>query len=280
MLNLIYLKYFCDSARLGSISAAASANYVSQSAISQGISKLERSLEKQLLAHHPNRFKLNSDGEKFYQKAQEALDSIGKIEEKLLIEDGEFSGKVNFACMHSFAMAVLPRQIRQVREQYPGIECNFRLGHPGIIKALLMQGALDFGIVLDNGEWDMFGSHKLYEGYYRFFVSSGVKIPEKLPFILSEYRKETDPIEKYYKELMGKEMDLMMRVASWEVMASLVEEGLGIGFFPDFIAEKRKGIFREYSFGIDLIPYRILAIYPKSYPLSRYAQAFLTGLQS
>lgn len=40
-LNLTYLKYFFDAVELGSLTASAKANFVTQSAISQGIIKLE-----------------------------------------------------------------------------------------------------------------------------------------------------------------------------------------------------------------------------------------------
>jgi DNA-binding transcriptional LysR family regulator len=56
-LNLIYLKYFCNAVRQGSISASARENFVSQSAISHGIGQLEKSLGKELMTHQTNRFK-------------------------------------------------------------------------------------------------------------------------------------------------------------------------------------------------------------------------------
>ncbi len=56
-LNLIYLKYFCDAVKHGSVSGSARENFVSQSAISQGIIQLEKSLGKELMTHQANRFK-------------------------------------------------------------------------------------------------------------------------------------------------------------------------------------------------------------------------------
>ena len=45
-INLIYLKYFCDAVRLKSISQAAKANFVTQSAVSPSNHKTRTLLQK------------------------------------------------------------------------------------------------------------------------------------------------------------------------------------------------------------------------------------------
>lgn len=49
------------------------------------------------------------------------------------------------------------------------------------------------------------------------------------------------------------EMNASMEVSSWEVIASLTEQGLGIGFLPDYIVRKRALV--EYESAIPRIPY-------------------------
>ena len=61
--NLIYLKYFIDSAESNSVSEAARKNFVTQSCVSQGIKKLEQTLKIDLTMHLRNRFKLTEEGE-------------------------------------------------------------------------------------------------------------------------------------------------------------------------------------------------------------------------
>lgn len=64
-----------------------------------------------------------------------------------------------------------------------------------------------------------------------------------------------------------------MEVSSWEVIASLTEQGLGIGFLPDYIIGKRSLI--QYECMIPSIPYKILAIFSKNRRLSRNAKMFI-----
>ena len=51
------------------------------------------------------------------------------LNEALVFEPGEFVGKIEFACMHSFALALLPKQLKELQKKYPKLQVNFRLGH-------------------------------------------------------------------------------------------------------------------------------------------------------
>ena len=63
------LKYFQSVVRLGSFSAAAGGNFISQSAISQQVQSLERELGFALLVRKNRSFSLTPAGEYFYRKS-------------------------------------------------------------------------------------------------------------------------------------------------------------------------------------------------------------------
>lgn len=63
------LKYFQSVVRLGSFSAAAEENFISQSAISQQVQSLERELGFALLVRRNRSFSLTPAGEYFYRKS-------------------------------------------------------------------------------------------------------------------------------------------------------------------------------------------------------------------
>lgn len=160
-LNLIYLKYFCDAVKYGSISASARQNFVSQSAISQGISNLERSLGKELITHQKNRFKATQEGLTVYEKAKPVFNGVLELEDSLWAEEGSISGRIEFACTHSFALALLPHCLKMVKKEYPQLHINFRLGHTDLIKDLIKKGMIDFGIVLDNEDLSSFDCYEI-----------------------------------------------------------------------------------------------------------------------
>lgn len=276
--NLIYLKYFCDAVRFGSISASAKENFVSQSAISQAIGNLEKSLNKELITHQPNRFKVTKEGQIVFEKAKQVFDSVSALEDSLMGEEG-MTGRIDFACMHSFALALLPLHLQKTKKEWPKLHVNFRLAHTDIIKELLKKGIIDFGIVLDNEDLSGFDRYELYQGEYRLYKSTKESKEKNLPFILSEERLETNLLKSSYKKQYHHEMDVLMEVSSWEVIANLTEEGLGIGFFPDYVS-KRKKFLEKYPLKVDPIPYKIFAIYLKGSKLPKNVEPFLESLKS
>lgn len=270
--NITFLRYFLSAGQSKSISKAAKENFVSQSAISQAISKLELALGKQLITHEKNRFQLTADGILLLEKCKNIFMLLSEIEDAFNETEGVFKGKLPFACTHSFALSLLPPHLRKLSQMWPQIEPVLRFGHTGLIVELVRKGDVDFGIVLDNDDFSTFHSEEIYRGEYQLYRSK--KVPEKSlnKLICSEERREVSILKQYLNE-KKREFAAWMEVSSWEVIASMTEAGLGIGFLPDYIIGKRELVC--YSHPMPSIPYRILAIYSKSRPLPRNAKMFI-----
>jgi DNA-binding transcriptional LysR family regulator len=271
-LNLIYLKYFCDAVRFSSISVAAKINHVSQSAVSQGINKLEQRLQCLLISHQPNRFKVTEEGKQLFTHAKQVFKAIESTED-FLAKDG---GRITFGCTHSFALSCLPYYLKLASRQFPNLRINFRLGQYYTITDWIKKGTIDFGILLDNDDLSSYERHVIRQGTYRLYVSKKVKDPAALPFLLdSEERIETNLLKTSYKAMHGKELPVLMEVSSWSVISRLAEEGLGIGLFPDYIAhEKRdlKPVFPE----LNPMNYTLYALFEKNTSPSMHALKFLS----
>lgn len=270
--NLTFLRYFLSAAQSKSISKAAKENYVSQSAISQAIGKLEVALSKQLITHEQNRFQLTQDGLLLLEKCKEIFVIVSEIEDCFNETAGLYKGKLSFACTHSFALSLLPPHLGKLSQIAEAVEPVLRFGHTGTIVELVKKGDVDFGIVLDNEDFSAFHTKEIYRGEYRLYRAKNFSEQALSRFILSEERKEVSLLRQYLND-KGIEMSSCMEVSSWEVIASLTEQGLGIGFLPDYIVGKRAII--PDSCVIPRIPYRILAIFPKNRGLSRNAQMFI-----
>jgi DNA-binding transcriptional LysR family regulator len=192
-LNLIYLKYFCDAVKSGSISAAARLNHVSQSAVSQGISKLESNLGCTLISHQPNRFKITEDGKQLFTHAKQIFKAIETTEDFL----SQDCSRITFGCTHSFALSCLPKYLKLANTFLPNLRINFRLGQYFNIKDWIKQGTIDFGILLDNDNLSCFERYSIHQGTYRLYVSKEVEDPSSLSFLLdSEERIETILLKK------------------------------------------------------------------------------------
>lgn len=272
MPNLTFLRYFFSAGQFRSISKAAKENYVSQSAISQAIGKLELALGKQLITHEKNRFQLTGEGLLLLDMCERIFSVVAEIEDVFNESEGVFRGKLTFASTHSFALSLLPPYLGKLAKLWEGIEPVLRFGHTGTIVELVKKGEVDFGIVLDNEDFSAFHSKEIYQGKYQLYSHREISDRSEHRFILTEERKEVSLLRQHLEDL-GIVMSSCMEVSSWEVIASLTEQGLGIGFLPDYIAGKRALI--PYECGLPTIPYRILAIFSKSRKLPRNAKMFI-----
>jgi DNA-binding transcriptional LysR family regulator len=273
-LNLLYLKYFCDAVRQGTISASAKENFVSQSAISQGIAKLEKILGQELITHQNNLFRLTKEGQIVFEKAHEVFDSLSRLEEAL-VEAPFVAGRMEFACSHSFALALLPQQLQKAKQKWPDLHVNFRLAHTDMIKELVKKGSVDFGFVLDNDDFSSFECREIYSGQHKLYISKKHGMPNPLLYLLSEERKETSLLKNAFLKAYGRNLPVLMEVSSWEVIASLVEKGIGIGFFPDYVALRKAHLLEEFPLNIEPITYKIYAIFPRMRRIPRAIEFFL-----
>ncbi|CUI17408.1 putative transcriptional regulator [Candidatus Protochlamydia naegleriophila] len=271
-LSLTFLRYFFSAGQAKSISKAAKENFVSQSAISQAITKLEALLGKQLITHEKNRFQLTSDGVLLLEKCKQLFTQFAEIEDAFHEAEGVFKGKLSFACTHSFALSLLPRHLGRLSHMWPDIEPVLRFGHTGTVVELVKKGDVDFGIVLDNEDFSSFDCREIYKGEYRLYQAKKTPKQAIQRFILSEERKEVSLLRRHL-HAAGIDMSSEMEVSSWEVIASLAEQGLGIGFLPDYIVGKRA--LAVYDCLLPPIPYRLLAIFSKNRALPRNARLFI-----
>lgn len=274
MINFTYLKYFHDAVKLGGISGAAKANHVTQSAISQGITKLEKSLGVSLINHQPNRFRLTAEGEKAFEQAGEVLRKTTAFKEEI---NKQSIGSLDFACNYSFAVASLPHYLHKFKQAYPTADINFYLGKNSEIKNMLKTGLIDFGIGPDEGDLEDYKKQDVLNGYFGLYVSSKVKKRKNLGFILAEEEcKESSFFRQAYRAQYGKTPPIALEVSSWEVMANLTMEGLGIGYFPDYVALGKKELLKKHKLNLPAFPYHIKAFFPQGIKLRKSSVAFLS----
>lgn len=276
-LNLTNLKYFCDAVKLGGVSASAKANFVTQSAISQGIAKLEKTMGLSLIAHHPKCFRITPEGEALYHQGLDILKRTVDLKNNLAM-DGNI-GSLDFACTYSFALAIVPQYLKKFRTQYPHVKINFHTGKNDQIKQMLKEGIIDFGILPDEGDLDLFEKKDVYKGYLRLYASKSIsrKDLKKLGFILAKPDcKERILLSDSYSKKYGKELVGILEVSSWEVMTNLVIEGMGVGYLPDYIVNRTKNSLQEIDLGLERHQYRISAFSPRGMQLRKSSKIFLS----
>ena len=116
------LRAFCQTARLGSVSRAAEALYLSQPAVTLQLQALERDLGVRLLERSGRRLSLTREGQELYELARplvEGLDGLdGAFRERVR---GLDAGELHVAAGSSTILYLLPKIVEAFRTAHPDV---------------------------------------------------------------------------------------------------------------------------------------------------------------
>ncbi|HYL96249.1 MAG TPA: LysR family transcriptional regulator, partial [Terriglobales bacterium] len=108
LMQIESLKVFCDLTETESFTKAAQINGVTQSAVSQTISSLERQFKSLLIERSKKNFRLTPEGEVLYDYSKKILQNYDAIQSKMQELKNEVSGDVRVAAVYSIALHDLP----------------------------------------------------------------------------------------------------------------------------------------------------------------------------
>lgn len=277
-MNVTHLRYFYDAVLLGSISAAAREHYVSQSAVSQGIVKLEQALQIPLTTHQRQVFQLTEEGQVVFEEAKSIFSSIDGMKERLSGLKNEISGSVHFACTNTLAQFFLPAGYLQMKNNYPQVQLKFHRGSLHFIHESLKSQKVQFVIAIDAPEFYGYQKEVLHKGHFRLYKAKGTK---KTSGILIDHLEnaEVAMLRKMHQERYGKELLIQEELSGWAMVATFVQMGCGTGFLPDFIFQKNSNV-QEVKLDLPFIEYTISAFWLKGCKLTRASTALLQALKT
>jgi DNA-binding transcriptional LysR family regulator len=147
-MHLETLKTFCDLVETGSLSRAARLNLVSQSAVSQQLSALERRYGRRLIERAPRIGARATDaGRLLYDEVKPLLDRLGALEQRLRARPGVVAGTVRVATVYSVGLHTLPPAIKRCLADHPGVNVRLSYRRTNEVYTVCLDGEVDFGIV-------------------------------------------------------------------------------------------------------------------------------------
>ena len=281
LINLTHLKFFCDAVALKSVSEAAKKNYVTQSTVSQGISKLEKVLGVQIAAHTRQSFQITEEGQTVYEQASHIFKALRDMHNKIHEGKDDIAGSVNFVCTHSLGMSFIAPAFKKMRTIHPQVLLEFKLGHLNFIRSSLQENRAEFAIVVFDESFEQFNKIPLINGKIRLYQSVE-SVPDLIEQgILIDYMEgmHVTAMQEYFQEHYNRDLKIQAELASWEVTARFTEMNLGIGLLPDYLMNNnRYPTLKPYPIEFPNFDYQICAIYKKGERLSRSASAFIDQL--
>src|SRR5262249_43180273 len=141
------LKMFCDLAETKSFTKAAQLNGVTQSAVSQAISTLERQLNALMVERSRKHFRLTRDGQVLYDYSKQLLQEYETLQTKMREVKDLISARIRLATTHSMGLHELPPYVDSFRKLAPNVEVQVELCRSSEIYEYVLNDVVDVGLV-------------------------------------------------------------------------------------------------------------------------------------
>ncbi len=146
-MNIDVMKTFCDLVDTGSFSKAAEANYVSQSAVSQQLAKLERDLSTQLISRGAGLVAPTEAGKALYEGAREILRRYEQLLGEVRSAADSVRGVLRVGTIYSVGFYLLDPFIRKFLRGHPEVNLHVEYARWNRIYTAVINGEMDMGVV-------------------------------------------------------------------------------------------------------------------------------------
>ncbi len=150
-MQITSLKVFCDVSRLRSFSQAAQANDITQSAVSQTVSQLERLMGVKLIDRSTRPLQLTSAGQTYFEGCKAMLEQYTELEMRTraaqFSAQAAVSGTVQVAAIYSVGLSDMGQYVDRFAALYPQAQVHLDYLHPDQVYERVLNGTADLGLV-------------------------------------------------------------------------------------------------------------------------------------
>ncbi len=141
------LKVFCDLAETESFTKAAQINEVTQSAVSQQISSLERLFKALLIERSKKQFRLTREGQVLYDYSKQVVQTFNALQNKLQEIKDIISGTIRVATIYSIGLHELPPYLKKFLKAYPTVNVHVEYRRANQVYDDVIGNVVDMGLV-------------------------------------------------------------------------------------------------------------------------------------
>jgi DNA-binding transcriptional LysR family regulator len=248
--DLASLALFVRIAEAKSITPAAKASHIALAAASRRIALLESRFGVQLLFRTARGVELTPAGNALLFHARQMLSQVDEMRAEISDYSKGVKGMVRIQANASALAQYLPDDLATFAASHPAIRISLEEERSGAIVEAVHRGATDVGIVMEGVDAD---GLQLLD--YRA-DTLGAVVPKKHPlrarklafaklldedFVGLESNTVISQLMLSEASRAGKPLRLRVQVKSFDVVARLVQAGLGIGVLPEAAAHAFAG---------------------------------------
>ena len=254
-MDIHHLKIFYEASNEKSFTKAAKKLYISQSAVSIQIKKLEHTLGLQLIERNSKNFKLTFAGKELFRMSKDIFEKISRMENEMRKILQYKKGKISIGATHNIGEPVLPGIMIEFRKNNPEIEFDLYIKNKESLVKHLKEGTVDIALMeeyfIEDKEIKVIETEE-----YPFVVVSGTEVRDYRELIdIPLLKRDTMLTNKYldlFEKIIGFNLDKRISInGSIETMKNLIKNGLGFAVLPYYSVyeEIKKGTLKViYNF--------------------------------
>ena len=241
--DLASLTLFIRIAETKSITKAAAACHIALAAASRRVSQLEDQFGVELLHRSARGVELTPAGEALLFHARQMMERVDQMRAEISDYTMGAKGVVRMQANASALAQYLPEDLAAFSATHPAIKVSLGEERSSAIVAALLAGQTDVGIVMEGAE----GADAIQLYDYRadtLVCALPVKHPLRAKtlafnqlldhdFVGLESNTVISRLCAHQADLAGKPLRLRVQVKSFDVVARLIQAGLGIGVLPE-----------------------------------------------
>jgi DNA-binding transcriptional LysR family regulator len=141
------LKMFCDLVETESFTKAAQINAVTQSAVSQTISAIERNFKSLLVERSRKQFRLTREGQVFYDNAKQIVEAFEAAQNRLQEIKNVLAGSIAVSTVYSIGLYELPLRLKTYLKARPTVNVHVAYRRADQVYEDVLMNVADLGLV-------------------------------------------------------------------------------------------------------------------------------------
>ncbi len=238
---LSQLEAFAEAARLGNVSRAAEALFLTQPALSARLKGLESALGVELLVRTRRGVRLSEAGKAFLPFAQRALEAVTDGQQLVSELSRGSAGRLAIGAAPAVSTSVLPGMLARFRAGMPNAQLIVRTGHSEEVLEMVLREQVELGLVRELRHPEIVETPLyedelvlVFEPSHPFATRRQIKVAE----VASEHLILFDRTSSYHEltsSLFRREGVVprgVMELDTIDAAKKMVEQGLGVALLP------------------------------------------------
>lgn len=248
------LRYFLETVRLKSISAAAKSLGISQPSLSLAIKRIEKFLDEQILIRGRNGVILTTAGRSLIVNAQRLIDTWNDVRLQAQGTESLLNMRITIGCHPEVAIDSLPLFLPDILEENPKLDFILEHGLSRKLTEKVIAGDIDIGIVVNPKRHPALIIQHLSSDEVNFWTGPGKRMIQSPKSGKAVLFCDTDLIQSQTmikrSEKKGFIFSRIIHTPDLEVVSSLIASGAGIGLLPSEVATRNPSLKLTQIIGV------------------------------